>query len=139
MGMTVLHRDVAVRGSLRALRGNELVAILLDQNAGDDGVFVPFFGHLASTAPGAAAFALKTGAAVLPAFGWRNPDDTHTTVVRPALPVVNTGDRDRDILANTARYTEEIEKHIRVHPEQWFWLHKRWKARPPEERARAAP
>lgn len=139
MGMKVLHREVAVRGSLRALKRNEILAILLDQNAGDDGVFVPFFGHLASTAPGAAAFALKTGAAVLPAFGWRNPDGSHTTVVRPALPVVTTGDRYRDIVANTARYTEEIEKHIRAHPEQWFWLHKRWKARPPEERPRAAP
>jgi len=66
MGLKVLHRDVAVRGSLRALRENKVVGILLDQNAGDDGVFVEFFGHLASTAPGAAAFALRTGAAGLP-------------------------------------------------------------------------
>ncbi len=135
MGMKVLHRGSAVRNALRVLRNNELLAVLLDQNAGDDGVFVDFFGHLASTAPGAAAFALRTGAAVLPGFGWRNPDNTHTGVVGPPVPLVKTGDREHDIFVNTARYTKIIEEHIRAHPEQWFWLHKRWKARPPEERA----
>lgn len=134
MGMRVLHRRAAVRGSLRALRDNELLGILLDQNAGDDGVFVDFFGHLASTAPGAAAFALKTGAPVLPTFGFRKPDGTHTIEVGEPVPLVNTGDRDRDIYENTARYTQIIEERIRARPEQWFWLHKRWKARPPEER-----
>lgn len=138
-GMKVLHRGVAVRNSLRALKNNELLAILLDQNAGDDGVFVDFFGHLASTAPGAAAFALKTGAAVIPGFGWRNPDNTHVAVASPPVPLVASGDRDRDVLVNTARYTKAIEEHIRAHPAQWFWLHKRWKARPPEERAQEAP
>ena len=130
-GMRVLHREQSVRQSLRALRGNELVGILLDQNAGDDGVFVDFFGQPASTAPGAAAFALRTGAAVVPTFGWRKPDDSHVAEIGPALPLVETGDREKDILANTARYTKVIEERIREHPEQWFWLHKRWKSRPP--------
>ena len=133
MGMRVLHREVAVRGALRALRNNELVGILLDQNAGDEGVFVDFFGRLASTAPGAAAFALTTGAEVLPTYGWRNADGKHTVVIEGAVPLVQTGDRNRDILENTARYTKIIEEKVQAHPEQWFWLHKRWKARPPEE------
>ncbi len=130
-GMRVLHREVAVGRSLRALRRNELVGILLDQNAGQDGVFVDFFGRLASTAPGAAAFALQTDAAVLPTFGWRISDNSHIVQIGPPLSLLRTGDRDQDLLLNTARYTKVIETAIRVHPEQWFWLHKRWKSRPP--------
>ena len=133
-GMRVLHREDSVRASLRALRSNEVVGILLDQNAGDDGVFVDFFGHLASTAPGAAAFALRTGAAVVPAFGRRNPDDSHTICIYEPAPLIHTGDSRSDIAANTQRYTKIIEEQIRTCPEQWFWLHKRWKSRPPEER-----
>jgi KDO2-lipid IV(A) lauroyltransferase len=134
-GMRVLHREEAVRGSLRALRDREIVGILLDQNAGDDGIFVDFFGHLASTAPGAAAFALRTSAMVLPVFGWRNADDTHTIHVDEPVPLVQTGDHKADLVANTARYTKVIEQQIRAHPDQWFWLHKRWKSRPPGEAA----
>ncbi len=133
VGMHVLHQEVAVRRSLLALRQNQLVGILLDQNAGDEGLFVDFFGRLASTAAGAAAFALRTGAAVLPTVGWRNPDDTHTAAIGEAVPLIRTGDRDQDLLVNTARYTKLIEQAIRQHPAQWFWLHKRWKSRPPEE------
>lgn len=138
LGMRVLHRSVAVRGSLRALRDNELLGVLMDQNAGDDGVFVDFFGHLASTAPGAAAFALRTGAAVVPTFGQRKPDGRHVVELGEPVPLINTGDRERDIHENTARYTNIIEDWIRAHPEQWFWLHKRWKARPPEETGESA-
>lgn len=137
LGMRVFHRDIAVRASLKALRQNELVGILMDQNAGEEGVFVDFFGHLASTAPGAAAFALRTGAVVLPAFGWRNPDNTHTVQVSEPVALIRTGDHEHDLRANTAEYTKVIENQIRLHPEQWFWLHKRWKARPPEELAAA--
>lgn len=137
-GMHVFHRETAVRESLRALRRNRLVGILLDQNAGDDGVFVDFFGHEASTAPGAAAFALRTGAAVLPTFGWRTPEERHRIEIGEPVPLVRTGELQRDIVANTARYTKIIEEAIRAHPDQWFWLHKRWKARPPRERGAAA-
>ena len=138
VGMRVFHRETAVRESLRALRSNELVGILLDQNAGDEGVFVEFFGHLASTAPGAAAFALRTEAAVVPTFGWRRPDDTHVVEIGEPVPLIRTGDREKDIVANTGRYTKIIENLIRVHPAQWFWLHKRWKSRPPVERGTVA-
>jgi len=134
LGMRVLHRDVAVRQSMRALRHNELVGILLDQNAGDDGIFVDFFGHLASTAPGAAAFALRTEAAVLPTFDWRRADHTHVVEVSAPVPLIRSGDRNKDLRINTSRYTKIIEQQIRAHPEQWLWLHKRWKARPLDER-----
>lgn len=133
MGMRVLHRGAAVRRSLRALRRNEIVGILLDQNAGDDGIFVEFFGHLASTAPGVAAFALRTGAAIVPTFGRRNPDDSHTIEIGEPVPLIRTSDRESDLRANTARHTKIIEEQIRRCPEQWFWLHKRWKSRPPPD------
>jgi KDO2-lipid IV(A) lauroyltransferase len=134
-GMKIYHRESAVRASLLALRGNELVGMLMDQNAGDDGVFVDFFGRLASTAAGAAVFALKTEAPVLPTFGYRKPDDRHVITIDAPVPLTRTGDHKQDVLENTARYTKVVEEKIRAHPEQWFWLHKRWKSRPPEERA----
>jgi KDO2-lipid IV(A) lauroyltransferase len=134
-GMKIYHRESAVRASLLALRSNELVGMLMDQNAGDDGVFVDFFGRLASTAAGAAVFALKTDAPVLPTFGYRKADDTHVVTIGAPVPLIRTGDHKRDVLENTARYTKVVEENIRAHPEQWFWLHKRWKSRPPEERA----
>jgi len=135
-GMKISHRESAVKASLLALKANELVGMLMDQNAGEDGVFVPFFGHLASTAAGAALFALRTEAEVLPIFGYRTPEDTHVFTVEAPVPLIRTGDHKRDIYENTAAYTRLIEERIRQHPEQWFWLHKRWKSRPPEERAR---
>lgn len=134
VGLRVYHRESAVKACLLALKRNELVAMLLDQNAGDDGVFVNFFGHLASSAPGAAVFALRTETVVLPAFSCRNPDDTHTLVVDPPVPLVRTSDYKQDIVTNTARYQKIIEEKVRAHPEQWFWLHKRWKSRPLEAR-----
>jgi KDO2-lipid IV(A) lauroyltransferase len=133
-GMKVIPRDHGLRQGIRQLRKNEIVVFLLDQNAGYNGVFVDFFGRLASTHGGAAALAMITGAAVVPSFAIRNPDGTHTGIHYPAMEIVSTGDRDADIVANTAAMTKIIEREIRKHPEQWFWLHRRWKHRPPWER-----
>lgn len=132
-GMRVIPRETAVRRTLAALRRNELVGILSDQNAGEEGIFVDFFGHLASTPAGPAAFALRTGAAVIPVFGRRRRDDTHRVVFLPRVEVSRSGDRERDLRENTARFTKIIEEAIRREPSQWFWLHKRWKARPSPE------
>ena len=93
-----------------------------------------FFGKLASTHAGAAALAMLTGAAVVPSFAIRHPDGAHTCLHYPAMEILNTGDRDADLLANTAAMTKIIEREIRRRPEQWFWLHRRWKHRPPWER-----
>jgi len=133
-GMNVILRDHGLRQGIRQLRKNEIVVMLLDQNAGYNGVFVDFFGKLASTHGAAAALALMTDAAVIPSFAVRNPDGTHTDIHYPAMEVIRTGDRDADILANTAAMTKIIEREVRKRPEQWFWLHQRWKARPPWER-----
>jgi KDO2-lipid IV(A) lauroyltransferase len=125
-----IPKRVALRGIRVALARNECVGILLDQNAGPEGVFVPFFGQLASTSRSLAVLALKTGAAVLPAFIRRLPDGDHEATIEPPIPLVRTGHLERDVAANTARFTEAIERRIRTQPEQWFWVHRRWKTRP---------
>jgi KDO2-lipid IV(A) lauroyltransferase len=126
----LIPKRAAVKGVRTALARGECVGILLDQNAGPQGIFVPFFGEPASTSRSLAVLALKTGAPVVPAFIHRLPDGDHVVTLEPALPLVRTGDIDRDVHLNTARYTEVIERHVREHPEQWFWVHRRWKTRP---------
>jgi KDO2-lipid IV(A) lauroyltransferase len=128
--LRLIPKRAAVKGIRAALARGECVGILLDQNAGQHGVFVPFFGAAASTARSLAVLALKTGAPVVPAFIHRLPDGDHVVTLEAALPPVRGGDVDRDVHLNTARYTEVIERHVREHPEQWFWVHRRWKTRP---------
>lgn len=129
-GLQVIPRRQAARQGLAALRRNEILGILLDQNTLEGGVFVPFFGYPASTAAGPAVFALKTGAALVPTFCIRERDGTHTMKTWPPIYPVSTGDRARDVERLTAEVTSVIEKQIRERPELWFWLHNRWKLQP---------
>jgi len=133
-GMKVIYTSRGLREVVRCLHRNEIVCILGDVNAGANGLFVDFFGKLASTAPGPAAFALRTGAAIVPGFTWRNPDHTHISEFMPVMEMIHSGDYERDVLENTARLTKIIEEQVRRRPEQWYWLARRWKARPPWER-----
>ncbi|MGH7320620.1 MAG: lysophospholipid acyltransferase family protein [Candidatus Rokuibacteriota bacterium] len=126
----LIPKRAAVRGVQAALARGECVGMLLDQDAGRHGTFVPFLGHAASTSRTLAVLALKTGAPVVPAFIRRLPDGDHEITMEPAIPLVRTGQRDRDVEINTARFTEAIERHVRAYPEQWFWVHRRWKTRP---------
>jgi KDO2-lipid IV(A) lauroyltransferase len=130
-GLRAIPKRDAVQGVRAALARGECIGLLLDQDAGRGGVFVPFLGHAASTSRALAVLALKTRAPVVPAFIHRLPDGGHELVLEPEIPLVITGDLDQDILVNTARFTEAIERHVRAHPEQWFWVHRRWKSRPP--------
>jgi KDO2-lipid IV(A) lauroyltransferase len=130
-GLRAISKRDAVQGVRAALARGECIGILLDQDAGREGVFVPFLGHSASTSRALAVLALKTRAPVVPAFIHRLPDGGHELVLDPAIPLAVTGDLDHDIEVNTARFTETIERHVRAHPEQWFWVHRRWKSRPP--------
>jgi Kdo2-lipid IVA lauroyltransferase/acyltransferase len=128
--LSLITKRDAVKGVRAALGRGECVGILLDQNAGRQGVFVPFFGEVASTSRSLAVLALKTGAPVVPAFIHRLPDGDHVITLEPPLALARTGQRDEDVVLNTARFTEVIEQRIRTHPEQWFWVHRRWKTRP---------
>ncbi|MCS7309534.1 MAG: lysophospholipid acyltransferase family protein [Armatimonadota bacterium] len=130
-GYRVIPRGQAVRPVLQALRRNELVALLPDQNAGD--LFVPFFGRLAGTVAGPALLALRSGAPLLPVFCTRQPDNTYLFEMLPPLVAQPSGNKERDVLDIMTRLTALIEQQIRKHPAQWLWLHNRWKTRPPEE------
>jgi KDO2-lipid IV(A) lauroyltransferase len=129
-GLRVVPKRQAIPGVRAAIRRGESVGILLDQDAGRAGAFVPFLGQLASTSRSLAILALKTRAPVIPAFIRRLPDSAHELVLESPVPVAVTGDLEHDIRENTARFAAAIERHVRAHPEQWFWVHRRWKTRP---------
>jgi Kdo2-lipid IVA lauroyltransferase/acyltransferase len=125
-GIEIIKRREAVRGVISALRRNRLVALLIDQDAHEDGAFVPFFGRLASTPRGPAVFQLRTGAPLIFAQSVRLPGERY----RIRLTGVDTmGIDDADVL--TAKLTAQLEAAIRETPEQWTWMHKRWKSSPP--------
>ncbi len=130
-GMRLIPKNQAMRKIMRALRNGEPVGILLDQSAIlREGVFVDFFGHPASSDKGMARIALKTGAAVIPMFGLRLPEGRHRVTIHPEVELLRTGDMTRDVEDNTALFTKIIEKVVAEHPEQWLWMHRRWKQIP---------
>jgi KDO2-lipid IV(A) lauroyltransferase len=129
-GASLIHRRRAVRKILRAIYQGGLVSILLDQSVDwYEGVFVDFFGRLACTNQGMALVAMKTQAPVVPAFLVRDPDG-FTAYFFPEVPLSKTGDKIKDVETNTERYNQAIEWMIRQHPDQWFWVHRRWKVQP---------
>jgi KDO2-lipid IV(A) lauroyltransferase len=134
-GNTVIYKKRALPQVLRLLRDNRGVAILIDQNVQQgDGVFVDFFGRPAATTTAAAALALKTGCALVPSHTELREDGRYALVYEPALEVPASGDRDADVHRLTQRLTGVIEEWVRRRPEQWLWLHRRWKTQPAEPR-----
>jgi KDO2-lipid IV(A) lauroyltransferase len=131
----VLHKDDFARGLLSAMRAGETVGILMDTNmTPPQGVFVEFFGRQACTASGLARVALKTGAAVLPGFMvWEPAEKKYVLHFGPELVFTRTGDHDADVLAATQQCAAVTEQWIRRYPDQWLWIHRRWKTRPPGE------
>lgn len=134
-GNRVLHKDDFARGLIGEMRAGGTVGILMDTNmTPPQGVFVPFFGILACTASGLARVARKTGAAILPGFLlWEAAEQRYVLHFGEELEVVATEDQDEDARVNTARFTAVIEGYVRRYPEQWLWMHRRWKTRPPGE------
>lgn len=129
-GLKTLPSHNAYRACVRALRQKELVGFIFDQNRPSaQGVHVDFFGKTASTTPGLALMSAQTGAPVVPVFMRRLPDGRHLLEARP--PVEPPPDRKAETLRDfTAVYTKILEDEIRRYPDQWLWLHKRWKSRP---------
>lgn len=129
-GINIVYKVKAMLPLVRRLNSNAVAMILADQNTvKQEGFFVDFFGVPASTNKGPALLAQKTGAPVLPVFIVRD-GMRHTVEVWEELELANTGDKERDAQENTATFTKAIEKAIRLHPDQWFWVHRRWKTRP---------
>lgn len=134
-GNRTIDKSKAARPVLAALARGEMVGILADLNTLEhEGVFVDFFGLPASTTAGLAVFALKTGAPVIPVHTrWDESEGRYIQTFEPPLELIRTGSRDDDVLANTQAFTAIIERWIRANPDQWFWVHRRWKTRPPGE------
>ena len=130
VGWQGIDRDRAVREVLRCLNRNELIAILADVDTRTRGIFVDFFGKPAYTPYSPVAFALKTGAAILPTFIVRQPDNSHRAIIEAPLTLQQSGEKEVDLLVNTQQFTKVIESYIRRYPEQWIWMHERWKTQP---------
>ena len=125
---------LAKRGSLDAmlelLSRGAIIIFVFDQHAGEhDGVVVDFFGHPAGTFKSLALIALTTGAPVIPASSWRKPDGSHVLRFENPLPLIECDDADEAIRRNTQAYNIALERMLLRHPEQWIWMHRRWKIR----------
>ncbi len=131
-GNATVDKDDFVRGLLSAMRNGETVGILMDTNmTPPQGVFVDFFGIPACTASGLARIALRTDAAVVPGFTiWDPVLRKYRLRFDPAVTLIRTGNDDADAVANTALFTKIIEDYVRHYPDQWLWVHRRWKTRP---------
>ena len=136
-GNRAVDKDNFVRGLLSAMKAGETVGILMDTNmTPPQGVFVDFFGIPACTASGLARIALRTDAAVVPGFTiWDRELRKYRLRFDPALALIRTGDEEADIVANTALFTKVIEEYVRRYPDQWLWVHRRWKTRPAGEKS----
>lgn len=112
--------------AVRALKQGKVLGFIADQDGGEEGAFVDFFGRKASTPLAPAIFADKYQASIVPAFTFRCPDGGHRVVILP-FEYERSGDSEQDLYRNTARMTKIIEDMIRAHPDQWLWFQKRWK------------
>ncbi len=134
-GNSMVGKGDSGRTLLKAIKAGETVGILADTNmTPPHGVFVDFFGILACTADGLARLALRTDAAVVPGFTiWDNVLRKYRLRFDPAVKLIRTGNDEADIIANTAQFTKIIEDYARRYPDQWLWVHRRWKTRPAGE------
>jgi Kdo2-lipid IVA lauroyltransferase/acyltransferase len=131
-GNKPIFKNESARVMLRILKEAGTVGILADQNTmPGEGVFVDFFGTSACTTTGIARVALHTDAAVVPGYAyWDENLRKYRLRFEPPVELVRTGDAERDIAENTQRFAKVIEEIVRKYPEQWVWIHARWKARP---------
>ena len=130
-----IDKKNSVREILKTLKAGGVVGILADLNASrEEGVFVEFFGRQASTTAGVATLALRTGAAVVPGYLlWDEAARIHRLHFEPPIETIDTGNQKEDVVANTQRYAAALEAVIRRQPDQWLWIHRRWRTRPEGE------
>ena len=127
----ILRGPAAGKKMIRSLAGNQVAALLIDQDIrGIPGVFVPFFGRPAWTPSGGAMLAIRRGCPVVPGFIHRRADGTHKAEIHPPLPIPVGGTLEDRVEELTAAATAVIERQIRAHPEQWVWMHRRWRTQP---------
>ena len=130
MGIEIVHMGYAIRGIIKSLRKNRLIALLSDQDAGKDGTFVQYFGRPASTPKGPALFALKTGSPVVFGSMVRKKNNRHRIFI-DIVPIDGLKEAtEENINKVTQAYTSVLEKYVRKYPDHWFWMHRRWKTTP---------
>src|SRR5271170_5806681 len=136
-GNQPIEKNRSARSILKVLGAGGTVGTLSDHNTAlEEGVFVDFFGVPASTTSGLARIALRTDAAVVPGFlFWDESLGKYRLRFEPPVELARTGDEEADVRENTRRFTRALEQYVRAHPEQWLWVHKRRKTRPPGEPA----
>ena len=132
-GVGLIEIGISARGVVAALKKGRSVAMLSDQDAGDDGVIIDFLGRPASTPKGAAAFALKTGCPIIVAMLVREGFARHTLHVEKPIEVNKANEKAKEIKRLTQAYSNIFADYIRRYPEQWFWAHRRWKTTCPED------
>lgn len=125
-------RKACVESIIKALRNNEIVIMQMDQNFGSSGVWVKFFGKLAATPVGPVTLGMRTKAKLVPAFIYRKGFSSHCVEILPQEPIIETSDKNETILKNVAKLSRIIENWIKNYPEQWGWIHRRWKSQPPQ-------
>ena len=130
MSLKLIPRKRAIRETLRALKNNQAVGFFADQNAGPEGVFVDFLGKPASAARGPAVLARKTGAPLIFSLSIRQPNDRHKVYISSPIHVEPSCDFEQDIEDYTTQMLKQLEGYIHKYPEQWLWLHNRWKTQP---------
>ena len=130
LSLKIIPRQNAIRETLRALKNNEAVGFFADQNAGDQGIFIEFFGKPASSTRAPVTLALKTEAPILFSLDIRQPDDKHHVYISSPIHLRASENVEKDIESYTAQLMKELESYIREYPEQWLWLHNRWKTQP---------
>ena len=130
-GVELIDKRGALRPVLSALRRGRLVALLLDQNASrHEGIFVSFFGRPASTSKSLAVLAVRTRTPVVPMFIYRKGVGRHRVVIHPPLPIEAARDSERAVAELTQRCAAAIEAAVGVAPDQWLWVHNRWRTQP---------
>jgi len=126
--VNVIPRGKAARDVLRVLKRGDIVGILMDVDMKDQGILVDFMGKPASTTTGPAAFALRTGAVILPVFDYPLPGGKHVGRIMPPVELVNTGDNEHDLHENTTTFNKIIALQVRYRPDLWIWAPDRWRS-----------
>ena len=129
-GCRVVTKGFPIRQLIRGLQEGRIVGILADQDGGRKGILRPLFDRVASTAPGTFDLSLRTGAPILPVFMIRQQGPAHLLVVEEPLSIPEEGTREERVRQGVAAYLSVLERTIRQYPDQWLWLHRRWKSTP---------
>lgn len=137
-GQRILPKRQAMRGMVQCLREGGFLVLMMDQDQRKEGIFVPFFGREASTVRSPAVLSIKFGAPIVPMFTWRTGSGRHVVIATEPVEPPEGTDREDAVRDLTARITARLEEAIRAHPDQWLWMHQRWKTRPDGTRENAA-